>query len=81
VSLERVNEIHGEAFRRADGDREVALSILAQRIDLLEGTMQAFLDTMGFRMSGIYEREVPQGFSRLSGPAAVQMFDRLQEGL
>ena len=34
--LERVNEIHGDAYHRANGNREVAMSILAQRIAELD---------------------------------------------
>ena len=33
--LDRVNGIHADALRRADGDREVALSILAHRVEHL----------------------------------------------
>ncbi|HSE45636.1 MAG TPA: hypothetical protein VLA89_09960 [Gemmatimonadales bacterium] len=39
--LDRVNGIHADALRRANGDREVALSILAHRVDdLRQGLLE-----------------------------------------
>jgi hypothetical protein len=66
MKIDRVNAIHGDAFRQADGDREVALSILAQRIEHLETALRRAREFQPhrvewFRVNGIVFDRAPNG--------------------
>lgn len=73
----------------SEGTREEFIRVYAEsdkvwvipmhvRSDELAQAAREFLDTMGMRHSDIYGREVPGGFTKGSGKAALKIFDVLQ---